>query len=56
MRDEFEYEMSAIIDAHTDIAQGDDETRFETRSRVSRSYRQGLFLDEESLFDDVDED
>lgn len=58
MRDEFDMDMSGIIDAHAESMIGEDDTYGEVRARVSRSYRPDRFFDEEddtSLFDTFDE-
>ncbi len=57
MRDEFEFDMGGIIDAHAESNRGDDESFGEARQRVSRGYRSDRFLDEDdsSLFDTYDE-
>ncbi len=51
MRDEFEFDLGGVIDAHAESNRGDDESFAEARQRVSRGYRSDRFLDEpEELF------
>jgi len=57
VRDEFEYELGGVIDAHAESNRGDDESFGEARQRVSRGYRQDRFVDDfDRLFDIDDED
>lgn len=56
MRDEFEFDMGGIIDAHAESNRGEDESFGEARARVSRGYREDRFMDDDSsLFDTYDE-